>query len=808
MAENGKPNQYNPKERENHWRKFWVENGTYRFNSESDKEIFSIDTPPPTVSGRMHIGHVYSYTQQDIIARFKRMRGKNVFYPFGTDDNGLPTERLIEKLENVKATKMERSEFIDLCNKKLKEILPDFIEDWKRIGQSCDFDLYYSTIDDNSRRISQKSFIDLYNMGRAYQLEAPVVWCPSCQTAIAQVEMEDEEHPARFCDIVFKLPDGKDLIISTTRPEMLASCAAIFVNPEDERYKELVGQKAKVPLYNQEVPIMIDPRAQIDKGTGAVMCCTFGDSTDIEWYKAHKLPLVLSIDKAGRMTDSTGKYQGMTAEEARSAIIADLEEAGLKVGERNITHTVNVHERCKTPVEILESKQWFIKYLDLKERFKQSGAELNWHPRFMKGRLDNWIDGLQWDWCISRQRFFGIPFPVWYCQKCGAIKLAEIDDLPVDPTADKPKGSCAKCGSSDFRPELDVLDTWATSSLTPQIAISLASNKIDRDKLFPMSLRPQAHDIISFWLFNTLVKSILHEDKNPWKDVMISGWVLDPKGRKMSKSLGNVVEPDKVLETYGADAVRYWAAGGTLGQDISYSEDEIKVGKKTVTKLWNAANFTLSQLENLNPQDFDRASLLSEDRWILAELQTALIEYTKAFDNYEYYKAREVIQKFFWDKLCDNYLEFTKYRMYREGDSPAKDAAKYTLYIVLRDTLKMFAPMMPFITEEIYQTHYINNEGEGSIHSSQLPDADESMIDRDLMADFDDLLKIVSAVRGYKSSHGLSLKKELAELILETKNEKLKEYSDFLRSVLIIQSITFSSATQELSPELKIDIKE
>jgi len=641
---------YNFKEREEHWKKYWQEHKTYAFDVESSKEIYSIDTPPPTVSGKMHIGHAYSYTQQDIIARYQRMTGKNVFYPFGTDDNGLPTERLVEKLKGVKATKMERSEFIDLCKNILKEILPDFIEDWKKIGVSCDFNLYYSTIDDNSRKISQQSFIDLYNDNRAYQLEAPVVWCPTCQTAISQVEMEDEEHESKFCDIVFKV-DDKDLIISTTRPELLSSCAAIFVNPEDKRYTDVVGKKATVPLFNHEVPIMTDKRAQIDKGTGAVMCCTFGDSVDIEWYKAHKLPLVMSIDKTGHMTDKAGKYKGIAAKEAREAIITDLEAAGLKVAEKNIKHALNVHERCKTPVEIIESKQWFIKYLDLKEQFKEAGSKLDWHPKFMNSRLVNWIDGLQWDWCISRQRFFGVPFPVWYCKECGETKLADKEQLPVDPISDKPTSPC-KCGSTGFKPELDVLDTWATSSLTPQIAASLVSNDDTRAKLFPMSLRPQAHDIISFWLFNTLAKSMMHENKAPWRVVMISGWVLDPKGRKMSKSLGNVVEPKDVLDNFGADAIRYWAAGGSLGQDISYTEEEIKVGKRTVTKLWNASSFALSHLNDFRyDSDFDPAKLQDEDRWILNELNNTTKSYREAFEKYEYSKAREGITKFFWDKF-------------------------------------------------------------------------------------------------------------------------------------------------------------
>ncbi|NOZ77061.1 MAG: class I tRNA ligase family protein [Euryarchaeota archaeon] len=395
---------YDHRVAEEKWQKKWEEWGIYRFDPESDRPVYSIDTPPPTVSGAMHLGHAFSYSQMDFVARYKRMRGHNLFYPFGTDDNGLPTERLIESIKGVKATEMDRMEFIQLCLSTLEEIRPEFVQGWKDIGISADWGLYYSTIDDHCRRISQKSFLELYRMGREYRKETPFVWCPTCQTAIAQVEMEDREIKSSFNDIVFRLEDGSSLVIATTRPEMLPACVAVFAHPEDERYRHLFGSKARVPVFDFEVPILPDEKADPGKGTGIVMCCTFGDMTDIEWYLEHNLPLKEAITPDGRMTELAGKYQGMTIKEARERIIRDMEEAGLLVGSRDITHHVNVHERCGTEIEILNTKQWFIRYLDLKEEFLKAGREIKWFPEHMRNRYDNWVHGLRWDWCISRQR--------------------------------------------------------------------------------------------------------------------------------------------------------------------------------------------------------------------------------------------------------------------------------------------------------------------------------------------------------------------------------------------------------------------
>ncbi|MFH0830233.1 MAG: valine--tRNA ligase, partial [Candidatus Aenigmatarchaeota archaeon] len=522
-------------------RKFWADKGVFSFNPKTTKKIFSVDTPPPTISGKMHLGHACSYTQQDFMVRFKRMQGFEIFYPFGTDDNGLATDRMIEKMKGVKSAEMGREEYVKLVLKALEEIRPAFVEDWKKLGVSCDFSYYYTTIDEHSRRISQKSFIDLYDMGREYRKESPTLWCPECRMAIAQVEMKDKEISSVFNDIIFKI-DGKDVAIATTRPELLPACVAVFVHPDDKRYEKLVGKKAKVPLLGFDVPVLKDERVEQEKGTGIVMCCTFGDQTDIEWYLAHKLPLKMVLTREGRLNENAGKYAGLSIRQARKQIIEDLKAAGLLTKEEPIKHNVNTHERCGTEIEILNAKCWFIKYLDLKETFLELGKKMKWYPDFMQVRYQNWIKGLQWDWCISRQRHYGVPFPLWYCKKCGEVMLADEKDLPVDPTSSKPKKKC-KCGSADFEPETDVMDTWATSSLSPQLCLQLVKDEKVRKKMYPMSLRPQAHDIITFWLFNTVVKSWLHFKTIPWTDIAISGYVLDPHGQKMSKSKGNVIDP-------------------------------------------------------------------------------------------------------------------------------------------------------------------------------------------------------------------------------------------------------------------------
>jgi len=521
---------YDFKETEARILKFWEKEGIFKFQFDSKKKIYGIDTPPPTVSGKMHIGHAFSYSQQDFAVRFHRMKGECIYYPFGTDDNGLPTERLVEKSRGIKAKDMPRQEFIKVCLEFLKQELPRFIQDWKDIGMSCDFDKYYSTINEYSRKISQRSFLDLHKKGRAYRKKAPFMYCPECQTAIAQYELKDLEESSAFVYINFNTSLGKKITIATTRPELLPACVAIHVNPEDKIYKEFIGKEATLPIFNRQVKIYANKAVDKEFGTGAVYHCTFGDMDDVAWIDEMKIPVIEIMNKDGSLNEKAGKYKGLKSKEARKAIIKDLQELKSIEKIETIKHAVKVHERCDVPIEILMTNQWFIKILDLKEEMLKWGDKLNWYPEFMKVRYTNWVKGLKWDWNISRQRYFGVPIPVWNCKKCSEQIVAEESQLPVDPLKDKPLKKC-KCGSSEFEPEKDIFDTWFTSSMTPRLAVELLDKKI-QDKAFPLTLRPQAHDIITFWLFNTVLKSNLHYGKNPFSDVAVSGFVT-LEGQKM-----------------------------------------------------------------------------------------------------------------------------------------------------------------------------------------------------------------------------------------------------------------------------------
>lgn len=802
------PKKYDFRESEKKWTRFWEEKGIFRFDPDSRKEIFSVDTPPPTVSGKMHIGHAFNYSQMDFIARFKRMMGYNLFYPFGTDDNGLPTERLIEKEKKVRARDMSRPEFVKLCLDTLSSIRKEYVADWKAIGISCDWNIFYTTINEHCQRISQRSFIELYEMGREYRKEAPVIWCPECSTAIAQVELEDKEKDSYFNDIVFKLEGGKDLVIATTRPELLPACVAIFAHPDDKRYQGLFGKKAKVPLFSHEVEIMPSEKADPEKGTGILMCCTFGDTDDVEHYKEFSLPLRIAITRDGRMTELAGKYRGMKIPDARKAIISDLKSKGLLRSQKKIRHVVNVHERCGTEIEILETKQWFIRYLDLKVKFLKAGKDMNWYPGHMINRYTNWINGLQWDWCISRQRYFGVPFPVWYCEKCDEVILAREGDLPVDPTKDSPPvEKCPKCGSKEFAPEKDVLDTWATSSLTPRIAAELFRYHPVFPKLYPMDLRPQAHDIITFWLFNTVVKSRLHDKKNPWSDIMISGWALDPRGKKMSKSKGNVIHPQEVLEKYGADCLRFWAAGSKLGEDLPYQEKDLITGKKFVTKLWNASKFCMMHIGEADGKMPDKIEPI--DRWILSKINGIIKTSTESFRDYEYSRTKAEVEIFFWHVFCDYYLEMIKDRLYNQGKygKASVDSAKFTLYRTLLSVLKLMAPITPYITEEIYQRFFSERDGSKSIHVSEWPSFDPKLSDPGAEKTGDMAADVIAAIRKYKTGKGLSMAEPLDTVTIDSK--KLEVLSGVIKATMKIKEIRFGKAgqikTENFGTGIKID---
>ena len=800
------PKNYDPKQAEAKWQKFWEDEDLYVFKQSAKKKTYSIDTPPSTVSGKMHIGHAFSYAQQDIVVRYQRMKGMNVFFPFGTDDNGLPTERLVEKKKNILSTKLKREEFVAICNAVIKEEKPIFIQSWKSIGMSADFKRSYSTINEHCQITSQASFIDLFNKGRIYQQESPVTWCMSCQTAIAQAEFESVDLNSMFNEVAFKCED-KELIISTTRPEMLPACVGLFYHPDDKRYRELEGKKALVPIFNYEVPILADENVALNKGTGLMMVCTFGDKEDVDKWFRHKLDLRIVFESYGKMNELAGEFKGLKIKEARKVIIDKLRHDGVLKGQKEITHAVNVHERCKTEIEFLKSKQWYIKVLDKKQELLDAGAQMTWYPEHMKVRYDHWVQNLNWDWCISRQRHFGIPIPVWKCLGCGEFIVPEVKELPVDPTVDVPKKKC-KCGSKEFVGESDVLDTWATSSVTPEIANNWMHKgeynfKYD-DK--PFSLRPQAHDIIRTWLFYTIVKSVLHHKRVPWEKVMISGHAQDPHGRKMSKSLGNIVEPMEMISKFSADALRFWAAGSKLGDDLPFMEKDLLTGQKFVVKLFNASKFGIMHLE-----DYDNKGKVSEvfDKWILSKLHKVIMNSTLSLDKYEYSRTKQEVDVFFWHVLCDNYLEIVKDRLYNPNVRGVKErkSAQKALYESILGVLKLMAPIMPHITEEVYQMYFVSKEKYVSIHVSAWPEYDEKLIDSSAEEIGDIGVDIINCVRKFKSENQLSMKEEIKELIIvDDVENKLKLIEDDLRAVLNVRKIVYSGKTDRETTEFKLKI--
>lgn len=780
---------YDFQKKEEKWQKFWEKEGIFKFKNKKNKKIFSIDTPPPTLSGKMHLGHVFSYTHQDIIARYRRMKGENVFYPFGVDNNGLPTEKLVEKIKKIKLFDIGRKDFIELCQKTIKEILPDFINDWKKIGISCDFSNTYSTISYEVQKISQLYFIDLFNKNRIYKKYAPVLWCFECRTAISQADMNDREMESIFYDIEFKTLDEKTFIVSTTRPEFLPSCVAVFINPKDKKNQELIGKIAITPLFHQRVKILEDINVDPCKGSGIVMCCTFGDARDVEWYFKHNLPLRVMLEKNGKTNNLAKEFQNLSLKTAREKIVENLKKSGLVKKEKAINHILNVHERCLSPVEIIATNQWFIKYLDLKKEFLNQANKLKWHPPYMKKRLDNWIKGLKWDWCISRQRYFGVPIPAWECKACGKIITPPISNLPLDPLHSNPQKSC-ECGSREFIPESDVLDTWATSSLTPQIAAARISNKKIRMQIFPMSLRPQAHDIINFWLFYTLARSFLHQKEMPWKNVMISGFVLDQKGEKMSKSKGNIIQPEVIIKQYGVDAIRFWAAQSNLGDDLRYSEEEIKTGKRTVVKLWNASQFCLQHIKDYVPRKLEKKHLADEDKWILSKMQKTIKSYMEKMEKYEYASAKLLLDNFFWKNFCDNYLEIVKSRVYENKNEKDFKVVQSILYLLLLSVLKLYAPIMPHITEEIYQEYFRKYQLEKSIHKTPMPKFNKRLYFPKQEKDFELAIDTISQIRKYKSEKNLSMKAEIESVIVRTKDKtKAKKYFPLIAKLLSVQKI-------------------
>ena len=769
-------------ENEKEMQKLWEEKGAYKFKGVDERSIYSVDTPPPTVSGKLHVGHIFSFTQSEMLVRYHRLKGENVYYPFGFDDNGLPTERLVEREEGIFAKDLPRSEFIEKCTATKDKYIKEFQDLFKRLGISADWDLGYDTINELSRKVSQKSFIDLVKKRKAYRKEMPVLWCPCCQTSIAQAELENKDVKSYFNYINFSV-DNKDLEIATTRPEFLGGCVAIFVNPNDERYKDLIGKTATVPLYNNQVPIIADEKVAIDKGTGVVMCCTFGDQTDMEWQKEYNLPIIKIMQADGTINPDVAIIGGMKTLDARMKIVEELQKQGLLVKSEKIEHSVSTHERCGNEIEIINSPQWYIDILSIKEELIKAADEINWHPASMKTRYLDWVNNLKWDWCISRQRYFGVPFPVWYCKECGVVMIPEDKELPLNPLEHNPHGAC-KCGCKEFIPETAVMDTWATSSVSPFINMKYGEED-ERKFLYPMSMRSHAHEIIRTWTFYSIVKSLYHTGQVPWKDLMISGFVLAKKGEKISKSKNNAkMSPNDLLDTYGADMIRYWTASNKLGTDTWFDTKDIESSKRFMNKLWNSAKFVDIHIKDAELSH--DVELQSIDQWLISRCHETFEKYQQQMENYEMGLARQEIDKFFWNDLCDNYLEMAKERLYnpdnKYGDS--QKAAQQTLATVFLEVLKMYSPFVPHITEYIYQELYkskLKDELLSTSKFTQLP------YDKKYIEFGDAMKKVVGDVRKYKTERNLSMKEPIEELKISTSLDNIRCLRD---SILDIQSCT------------------
>ena len=778
--------------KEEKWLNYWKKDKIYEFKPDY-REVYSIDTPPPTVNGKIHIGHIFSYSQAEMIARYKRLRGYNVFYPFGFDDNGLPSERLVEKEKKKKAHEIGRESFSKLCYETTNKYEKEFQDLFSKLGVSTDWSMCYKTVSSSTIKISQNSFLDLIEKGHCYHKESPALWCNECLTSIAQAELETKTIKTTFNYVNFKtVEDDETFTIATTRPELLPAIVCVFVNPDDDKNNHLIGKTAHIPVIDVNVPIIGDEKVAIDKGTGIVMCCTFGDQTDIEWWKKYNLPLKYIFTDDGRIMDSVPNYGGLKIKEARKQIVDDLQVGGYIVKIEELEHEVQTHERCGSEVEYTVMKQWFIDIMSHKEDFLRIGNEINWYPTHMHNRYEEWVNNVAWDWCISRQRYFGVPFPVWYCKECGEPIFASKEQLPVNPLTDTPSiEKCHKCGCKEFIPESDVMDTWATSSVTPLINMKYGEKDNYESILKPMSLRSNASEIIRTWDFYTIVKSYYHFGIKPWDNVMISGFVMANKGEKISKSKGNSkVEPLDLIKQFSADVVRYWAASGRLGTDITFSEETLLRGKKLVNKIWNVSKFVQMHLEDYQDKAFDDFEYI--DRWILGNFSDMEKEYLKYLDNYEIGLALNILEKFFWN-FCDNYIEIVKHRLYRpeEFGEKARYSGQKTIYILLYKLLQDFSIFFPFITEEIYQDIYHDMK---SIHITEIKSLnysfDEEIVNGNLMCE------IISMVRGKKSSSNLSLKTIVKRLEIDCSpnlKKAIEESNKDFKATLFVNELVINS---------------
>ncbi|MDR3292310.1 MAG: valine--tRNA ligase [Methanobrevibacter sp.] len=797
------PKEYDYK-KEKYWQDKWEEIKIHKFIGDGTKPRYIIDTPPPYPTGSIHMGHVLNWVYIDMIARYKRLRDYDVLFPQGWDCHGLPTEVKVEETHNIKKNIVSRSEFRKMCVELTKENIDLMRRQMQSIGFSQDWSREFITMTPEYMRKTQYSFLKMYDMGLIYQGIHPVNWCPRCETAIAFAEVEYESNETNLNYVRFKglAKDGDSedgVLIATTRPELMSACVGVVVNPKDERYADLIGKKVEVPLFSQKVKVISDDEVDPEFGTGAVMVCTFGDKTDVSWVNKHGLDTIEIIDEKGRMNEVAGKYKDMDLNECKLATINDLKENGCIEKQEMVNQNVGKCWRCKTPIEILVKKQWFINVNKLNNDIKQTAEEINWIPEHMKSRLLNWADSMQWDWCISRQRIFATPIPVWFCEKCGKIHVAIEEELPTDPSQANPiaideSGSrmdyVCECGSMDFIGEEDVLDTWMDSSISPLWNANWPdSNYTD---YLPADLRPQGHDIIRTWAFYTILRTKALTGIKPFKDIEINGMVFGEDGYKMSKSRGNVISPDEVINKYGADPLRSWAANSLPGSDLPFDWKDVKYAYKFLRKFWNAFRFiSLHISEDIK----DKPILEPLDKWILSKLNKLILKVTSGFEEYNFADTINSTQKFIWHDFCDEYIEAVKHRLYNDNQDKksihSKLSAKYTLKTVIDTSLKLLTPITPHFTHEIYS--YLHTSSDEIAIIQTWPEVNNELIDLKCENEGDAAIELIDNIRRFKSSSKIPLNQSLNTVNIYTKNNEilaiLNQFKEDIKGTLKIDNL-------------------
>ena len=776
--------------------KKWIEKWSkkpIKFSEENLEKLYVIDTPPPFTSGELHMGHVLSYAYIDFAARFKRKRGYNVFYPQGWDCQGFPTEVKV-RAKFPELAEKDRKKFKEKCAEFTEENISKMKEQMKLLGFSPDWKYEYKTMDKQYHKIVQYSLIKMFEKGMIYEGRHPTYYCPKCKSALAKAECEEVERTTKLNYLYFMREDGKKVKIATTRPEYLHACVAVAVNPEDDRYKELIGKKLITPIFEKKVEVIPDLEVDMEFGTGAVMICTFGDKQDVVWVYRHKLPVIDAINKEGKLINA-GKYNGLSLKEARKEIIKELKEKKLFEKEEVLKQVVKIHDRCKTPVELLSSTQWFIKIKEHKKEIKEAAKKMKWIPSFSIIYLNDWADALEWDWVISRQNVFGTPLPFWKCNKCGKIKLPALDQLPVDPALEN-GGKCDECGG-EFVGEKSVCDCWVDSSITPLIITRWKENENFFKKAYPVTLRPQGAEIIRTWAFYTIFRTLMLTGVPPFKELLINGNVLGPDGKKMSKSLKNYEDPKILLEKFPADALREWAAlSGAFAKDRPFSYKDINFGAAFCNKVYNASRFVKKAVEGYEEVS-KRQKLRVIDIAILSKLHKATAEVTRDMEHYNYYDAMNKMHLFFWNDFCDYYLEAVKYRVYGKVEKWSKLAAQFTLMEIMRNILNMLSVFIPFTASESYEMLFKRD-----VEDEKWPEVKEDYLNDEAEKIYAEFKTILSEIRKFKAAHSLSLKEDIAEVEIHTTVGEIEKIREEIEQTGRIKKLVFKKGE-----ELEVNIK-